>query len=292
MPFPGIRLELMNNCPLAQKSQLSFAGAGDIVLFSLRLAGTGSMLLHGRTDNMLHSSGQLAVCYVPACRGAVTFQPGTYSFVNVLACREVLSRTMPEQTASVGRLLRMDEQEGYVLRMMTASTALMLTASQLFTPPSSEYTQHLFVQGGVLKFIALAIDTLHAFLLHGDTIRLTRKDITTLSRVKTYLENNIVEPPSLEVLCKKFYINSFKLKKGFKQIYGMAISRYIQFYRLHSAYSRFLTGDTNVSECAWAVGYTNVSHFIAAFRRQFGFTPGECIRNHKEGLSCLHYSRG
>lgn len=283
-PLQGICVEIVN-CTLAQRSQLSFAEQDMPVVFSLRLAGTGSICLHNRTQILPQTSRQLTVGYFPSCRGTVTFQPDTTTLVNVLATRAAIRQLMPGCASSIHNFLKFDEQDGYVLRTIAATTGLIVAANQLLAPSSSPSTRSLFLCGAALEFLALAVDSLYRFLEHGHMIRLEKRDLSTLAKVRAYLESNIASPPSLDMLCRKFALNSFKLKKGFKQVYGMSISGYIQYYRLNCAYNRFLKGDTNVSECAWTVGYTNVSHFIAAFRRQFGFTPGECLRNHKEGLS-------
>lgn len=283
-PLQGICVEIVN-CTLTRKSQLTFAEQDMPVVFSLRLAGTGSISLQDRTQTLPQASRQLTVGYFPNCRGTVAFQPETTTLVNVLATRAAIRLFLPRCASSICNFLRIDEQEGYVLRTMAAPAGLIVAANQLLAPSSAPGTRSLFLCGAALEFLALAIDCLHKYLEHGHMIRLEKKDIATLARVRTYIETNIANPPSLEMLCRKFCLNSFKLKKGFKQVYGMTISGYIQYYRLNYAYNGLLQGETNVSESAWAVGYTNVSHFIAAFRRQFGFTPGECIRNHKEGLS-------
>ncbi|MBF2051546.1 MAG: helix-turn-helix domain-containing protein [Leptolyngbya sp. IPPAS B-1204] len=39
--------------------------------------------------------------------------------------------------------------------------------------------------------------------------------------------------------------------------------------------------DCTVTEAAHRVGYTNVAQFAAAFKRQLGMTPSDCIRGRK-----------
>jgi AraC-like DNA-binding protein len=36
--------------------------------------------------------------------------------------------------------------------------------------------------------------------------------------------------------------------------------------------------ETNVSETAWQVGYVNVSHFSAAFKKRFGILPKHYLK--------------
>ncbi|WP_092212171.1 helix-turn-helix domain-containing protein [Desulfoluna spongiiphila] len=40
-------------------------------------------------------------------------------------------------------------------------------------------------------------------------------------------------------------------------------------------------GELNVSETAWEVGYTNVSHFIRSYKKQHGVNPGDVSRSSK-----------
>jgi AraC-like DNA-binding protein len=37
------------------------------------------------------------------------------------------------------------------------------------------------------------------------------------------------------------------------------------------------SGKYSVSDAAWDLGYTNVSHFIELFRRHYGITPGKFL---------------
>jgi len=48
--------------------------------------------------------------------------------------------------------------------------------------------------------------------------------------------------------------------------------------RLEKAFALLEQGEHNVSESAFAVGYTNVSHFSEAFQKRFGILPRVLIR--------------
>ena len=68
-------------------------------------------------------------------------------------------------------------------------------------------------------------------------------------------------------------MNDCKMKRLFKQIYGQTVYQFIRSQRLEQAYDLLAHGDCNVSQAAFQVGYTNVSHFSDAFRKQFGVLP-------------------
>ncbi|MEW9054080.1 MAG: helix-turn-helix domain-containing protein [Neobacillus sp.] len=48
--------------------------------------------------------------------------------------------------------------------------------------------------------------------------------------------------------------------------------------RFDKAFSLLEDGEHNVSETAFAVGYTNVSHFSKTFKERFGITPRDLCK--------------
>lgn len=66
-----------------------------------------------------------------------------------------------------------------------------------------------------------------------------------------------------------------KLKTGFKQCYGQTVYNYIIGKRMELARTLLDQRRFKVSDVAGLVGYTNTSHFITAFSKKYGVTPGE-----------------
>ena len=67
--------------------------------------------------------------------------------------------------------------------------------------------------------------------------------------------------------------DEFKLKKGFKEIFGTTIYAALQNERLKIAKELLLSGDINVSEAANIVGYKSLGHFGQAFKSYYGALP-------------------
>ena len=80
-------------------------------------------------------------------------------------------------------------------------------------------------------------------------------------------------PPTLLELSRLIQMNDFKMKRLFKQYYGKTIYQYVREERLEKAFSLLQDGQHNVSQTAFAVGYTNISHFSEAFHSYFGVFP-------------------
>lgn len=72
-------------------------------------------------------------------------------------------------------------------------------------------------------------------------------------------------------------INEYKLKTGFKELFGIPVHSYVIDKRMELA--RFLIKEKKVSvtEAVVHVGYSDASHFAEKFRRKYGVNPSEYI---------------
>lgn len=96
-----------------------------------------------------------------------------------------------------------------------------------------------------------------------------------LNKVRDILLDNIEDPPSLTELSKQIGLNTTKLKKEFKAIFGVPVFKYLQNERLSSAHALISEGQATVQEAAWQVGYDSLSSFSNAFAKKFGYRPSQ-----------------
>lgn len=144
--------------------------------------------------------------------------------------------------------------------------------------------RRLFVQAKVLELLALRIERLSTRTA-GETrskVALTRSDNERIRAASAILAERMHEPPSLPELAKEVGLNLNKLKQGFKQELGTTPYRHLHEQRMQRAWHELTQNDMNVSETAWAVGYTNVSHFCRAFLQRFGVRPGCLLRDMRD----------
>src|SRR5690242_9044982 len=105
-------------------------------------------------------------------------------------------------------------------------------------------------------------------------LKLTESDRNTLVRVKEFIEaRDVDEPISLKVLCRKFAVNEFKLKKGFRQLFKVSPYDYFLELKMTAAKKLLLDADTTVYGVAYTLGYQHVSNFCAQFKKRVGVTP-------------------
>jgi len=63
-------------------------------------------------------------------------------------------------------------------------------------------------------------------------------------------------------------------KRDFKKISDLSPERWLTDHRLHAAYDLLKRG-WRVGDACFDVGFKNVSHFSAIFRKKFGMTAGQ-----------------
>jgi AraC-like DNA-binding protein len=155
-------------------------------------------------------------------------------------------------------------------------------AIQMLNPPLPETCRRLFWEGKAMELLAIYLSQL-ADIAPGKFV-LSPGDLERLSEARRLLEGSYFAPPSLKTLSRNCGLNESKVKKGFRVYYGETFSDILRKERMRQALALMKKSDKPVSLVANLVGYSNISHFIAAFRAEFGLTPGQMRRldRHRE----------
>ena len=121
-----------------------------------------------------------------------------------------------------------------------------------------------------------------ALLSHffGQLAMMQTEKINTTERDKLYMAkeillNNLDNPPSLSELSRQIGLNSYNLKKNFKELFGVPVFKYLQNERLKTAHELIRNQEATVQEAAWHVGYDSLSSFSNAFEKKFGYRPSQ-----------------
>jgi AraC-like DNA-binding protein len=104
-------------------------------------------------------------------------------------------------------------------------------------------------------------------------------NVIKIRRAKDIIISRMAEPPTLQQLADEIGLSLKKLKEGFKQIYGDSVFSFLFDYKMEVARKLLETGDHNVNEVGFKVGYSTASHFIAAFKKKYGTTPKKYIQS-------------
>jgi AraC-like DNA-binding protein len=99
------------------------------------------------------------------------------------------------------------------------------------------------------------------------------RNIAKIKKARQLIIENINEPPTIDDLANQVMLSANILKKGFKEIYGDPIYKYLLNYKLELARQLLLSGKYSVKEVSYEMGYSTPTHFIVAFKKKFGITP-------------------
>jgi len=103
------------------------------------------------------------------------------------------------------------------------------------------------------------------------------KDREILFAAKKHIDENFRKPLTIVKLARYLGTNDHKLKKGFKDLFGLTIFKYLQNVRMEHARSMLANG-TSINDISYFIGYSNISNFSNAFRSHHGFTPGDYMK--------------
>lgn len=103
-------------------------------------------------------------------------------------------------------------------------------------------------------------------------------ELGQLHYAREILMMEMENPPSLLELAQKCGLNEFKLKKGFKQLFGVPVFEYLRRERIRTAARLIESGSCSITEAALEVGYKSPGAFSTAFRHYTGRSPREYRR--------------
>jgi AraC family transcriptional activator of pyochelin receptor len=132
-------------------------------------------------------------------------------------------------------------------------------------------TRLMFLKSQITELLA----HFFAFLAADKEENIKETDREKLFQAKEIITQNIATPPSLSELSKLIGLNNNKLKKNFKELFGIPVFKYLQDQRLNKAHELLSNTDKNIQETAWFVGYESLSSFSNAFHKKFGLRPSE-----------------
>lgn len=110
-------------------------------------------------------------------------------------------------------------------------------------------------------------------------VKLSSFDVLKIREVRDYFMDNLEKDfPPIKELALEFGTNAFKIKYGFKELYGVSVFRFIRNERLRKA--KMLVQGSNISfkKITQLCGFKSVPSFSATFKNEFGYTPKELRR--------------
>ncbi|MBP0020474.1 MAG: helix-turn-helix transcriptional regulator [Cyanobacteria bacterium SBLK] len=204
-----------------------------------------------------------------------------YLAVTILLAREYIRTLLEGKSELPQSLLQAIESSAETfLHIDSTSAAMQVALHQILHCPYKGSIAQIYVKSKAIELIALKLAQIGEQMKQPlKNIPLQPRDIDCIHNAKDILMSNIESPPSLPELARKAGINDYKLKIGFRQVFGTTVFGYLRNQRMERARQLLLEKRMNVSEVAETVGYSSLSRFSMAFKHYFGITPKAYQKN-------------
>jgi AraC-like DNA-binding protein len=136
--------------------------------------------------------------------------------------------------------------------------------------------KQIYLEGKALELLAVYLDEL--ILENGKSTALPKfsvTDISALNQARDILDADLASPPTIRQLARLVCLNEYKLKAGFRELFGLPIHAYIIDKRLELAQLLMRSQGLGVAEAALVVGYSNTNHFTEKFKEKYGAKPSQ-----------------
>ncbi len=169
------------------------------------------------------------------------------------------------------------------LESMTAEMHQALR--QIIECPYSGASRKLFLESRCLELLAYQLEQLYG---SGDFSgeayipgSLHPSEKSGIEKVRRLLLDNLGNPPNLDDLAEFAGMSHPKLNRCFRRFYGKTVFQYLRDERLKKARVLIENQGRTVTEAAYLVGYSSLSHFSKAYKHHYGISPGTEFRSGK-----------
>lgn len=193
--------------------------------------------------------------------------------VTILVHQDVLADYWAKEMSRIPEDCRMILRRRKRLLTLPMTPEMHRMAAESFSPRYRGDAARLHLESSALELLALQTDR----LVRGTPLKgrnLNRSDEERIRAAADILADNMADPPAISSLAHQVGVSESKLRRGFRDIFGVPPLQYLLRHRMACARDLLTSRSLDVTQAASHVGYANVSHFIICYKRLFGVTPG------------------
>ncbi len=190
---------------------------------------------------------------------------------HVSLSRTVLNQLIGETTGDqLLAGLSINRPPALVVKSIPLHVSHLLIAA--ITPTLTGAARTLYCQAKVLEYLSALVD----FVCSNDTA-VTKPNLKTRQRAQAIhdqLMDSEGKMPTLGELATQYGRSAKLLNEEFVQEFGSSIHVFMMEHRLSQAHAALQQTDISIKQLAARLGYAHVSNFAIAFKRKFGYPPG------------------
>ena len=104
--------------------------------------------------------------------------------------------------------------------------------------------------------------------------KMTRSHFDSIQESRQIIDTRYDAHITLSDIARQVGLNEFKLKSGFRRLFGIGMFEYLLKTRMQKARNLLLETKLPIKEVARRTGYTSKQSFQNAFKKYFDETPG------------------
>lgn len=146
--------------------------------------------------------------------------------------------------------------------------------NQIFSCPFKEGSRKFFIEGKVMEILAHLMNQKEEKSSLNKKVSISPREIANVEEAAENMKSSIENFKNLEVIAKSVGMCRSRFHKCFKIVYGMSPFEYQRIFRMETA-KTLINGGMNITEVAYSVGYSSLSHFAKIFKEYEGVAPSE-----------------
>lgn len=225
--------------------------------------------------------GQFNIFHVPAIQRQYWFEKGKKYMVCELYITAGMLEPLQTQFSQVSEFLLnarlgFSGQLGHTHAHLTP--AMLQLLQQMKDCIYTGRVREEYLQALSARLLLLAVTQLTMVRSAAAEVKLQPYELSRLREAWEYLLQHLEQPGTVMELSHVVGLNDFKLKRGFKQLYGITVFEFVQEARMKKAKRLLHETEMSVHAVAISVGYKNISSFTVAFKKKYGALPSEVQR--------------
>ncbi|MDQ1096340.1 MULTISPECIES: helix-turn-helix transcriptional regulator [Chryseobacterium] len=151
---------------------------------------------------------------------------------------------------------------------------MRLLLSQMTRTAYTGHMKSLFLEAKMTELFLLQLQQ-NRTLASGRSMTIRNSEKDKFQYAKQLIEHHTDQFLTVSELAQQSGLTPRKLMQGFKELFGCTVYQHIKHVKMQTARTLLMDTDKHINEIARDVGYQNAQHFITAFKRNFGISPGK-----------------
>ncbi len=175
------------------------------------------------------------------------------------------------------RIARGDSQSIFY-EEIPACVNVQMAMQDILSHPYCGPFQRIFLESKGMELMTHTLWRIRQRLLKEKKEELRPQDIERVNNAKKIIDIHFCDDIKLLNLARQVGLSHSKLNLYFKVLYGTTVFGYVRELRIGQACFLLSEEKASVTETAYAVGYSSLSHFSKIFRKYSGQAPSDYMR--------------